>query len=227
MGVAGILGRKVGMTNYFTPDGKCLPVTVVEAGPCVVVQIRTKEKDGYEAVQLGFLDLPEKRVNKPMKGHFEKAGVKPKRILREVPVISLDDVKVGQEIRADIFKEGDKVVVTGTSKGRGFAGVMKRWDFSGGPDSHGTTKSHRRPMSSGPMGPQKVFKGKKMPGHYGAETVTIRGVEVIKVDPERNMLVLKGSVPGPRGGLLIIRREKREIEKLREEQAKQKEGEKK
>jgi len=222
MGVAGILGRKVGMTSYFLPDGTCIPVTVIQAGPCTVVQIRTKERDGYEAVQLGFEDVPERKVNKPMRGHFERAGVKPKRILKEVPVISLEDVQVGQEVRVDIFKEGEKVVVTGKSKGRGFAGVMKRWDFSGGPDSHGTTKVHRRPMSSGPMGPQRVFKGKKMPGHYGNETVTIRGVEVVKVDPERNMLVVKGSVPGPRGGLLVIRKEKREIERLREEAAKKK-----
>lgn len=224
--MAGILGRKVGMSNYFLPDGTCIPVTVIQAGLCTVVQIRTKEKEGYEAVQLGFEDLPERKVNKPMRKHFERAGVKPKRILKEVPVISLDDVEVGKEVKVDIFKEGEKVVVTGKSKGRGFAGGMKRWGFSGGPDSHGTTKIHRRAMSSGPMGPQRVVKGKRMPGHYGNETVTVRGVEVVKVDPERNMLVVKGSIPGPRGGLLLIRKEKREIRRFREE-AKRGKGEKK
>lgn len=200
----GILGRKVGMTQIFTEAGEAVPVTVIEAGPCVVVQKKTPERDGYSAIQLGFGAISEKRVNKPLKGHFAKAGVRPVRFLREIRVDNVDEYQVGQEIRADIFSVGEKVDVTGTSKGRGFSGAIKRHGFQRGPMAHGS-KYHRRPGSLGAKGPARVFKGRKLPGHYGVERVTVQNLEVMRVDPERNLLAVKGSVPGPRGGLLLIR----------------------
>ncbi len=201
--VTGILGRKVGMTTIFDEEGRAIPVTVIKAGPCYIVQRRTVGKDGYSAVQLGFEEIPERKANKPMLGHFKKAGVKPCRFLQEFRIPSEAEVKVGDVVTVAIFQKGDKVKVTGTSKGRGFAGVMKRWGFSGYPDSHGA-HFHRKPASHGPQGPQRVIPGARLPGHYGNETVTVRGLTVMDVIPERNLLVIKGSVPGPNGGLVRI-----------------------
>ncbi len=200
-----IIGRKIGMTQVFDEEGNAIPVTVIKAGPCVVVQKKTPETDGYSAVQLGFEEIPEKKVNKPMLGHFKKYGVKPMRILREFRVENPDEFEVGQVIDVSIFEPGDVVDVTGWSKGRGFAGAMKRWGFQGGPRSHGS-KFHRMLGSVGQhTEPAKIWKGKKMPGRYGNERVTVRNLKVVKVDPENNLLVVKGGVPGARGGLLLIR----------------------
>ncbi|MBE3585270.1 50S ribosomal protein L3 [Desulfofundulus thermocisternus] len=200
----GILGRKVGMTQIFNDAGQAIPVTVIEAGPCVVVQKKTPERDGYSAIQLGFGEKPERLVNKPLKGHFAKAGVRPLRYLREIRVENVDDYQVGQEIKADVFAPGERVDVVGTSRGRGFAGGIKRHGFHRGPMAHGS-KYHRRPGSLGAKGPARVFKGRKLPGHYGVERVTVQNLEVVRVDPERNLLAIKGSVPGPRGGLLLVK----------------------
>ena len=200
-----IIGRKIGMTQVFDDEGNAIPVTVIKAGPCVVVQKKTPETDGYSAIQLGFEEIPEKKVNKPMLGHFKKYGVKPMRILREFRVENPDEFEVGQVIDVSIFEPGDVVDVTGWSKGRGFAGAMKRWGFQGGPRSHGS-KFHRMLGSVGQhTEPAKIWKGKKMPGRYGNERVTVRNLKVVKVDPENNLLVVKGGVPGARGGLLLIR----------------------
>lgn len=209
MAVEGILGRKIGMTQIFDESGNAIPVTVIEAGPCPVVQVKTVENDGYNAVQLGFLEVKEKSVNKPLLGHFRKAGVKPTRYLREIRADDVSDVKPGDVIDVSIFSEGDLVDVTGWSKGRGFAGVMKRWGFHGSRASHGAEKDHRHPGSIGSSTfPARVVKGKKMAGRYGGERVTVKNLLVVKVDPENNMLVVKGSVPGPPNGLLIIRKAK-------------------
>lgn len=201
--VTGILGRKIGMTTVFDDNGKAVPVTVIKAGPCPIVQQRTADKDGYSAVQLGFEEIPERKVNQPMKGHFKKAGVKPCRFLEEFRVPEDAEIKVGDTVTVAIFRIGDKVKVTGTSKGRGFSGVMKRWGFSGQPDSHGY-HFHRKPASHGPQGPQRVIKGARLPGHYGNETVTVRGLTVVDVIPEHHLLLVKGSVPGPNGGLVRV-----------------------
>ncbi|SHK20622.1 50S ribosomal protein L3 [Desulforamulus aeronauticus] len=200
----GILGKKVGMTQIFTEAGIAIPVTVVEAGPCLVVQKRTPENDGYSAVQLGFGEKRENLLNKPTKGHLAKAGVRPVRFLRELKVENLDEYQVGQEIKADIFAQGEKVDVVGTSKGRGFAGGIKRHNFHRGPMAHGS-KYHRRPGSSAPKGPARTFKGRKLPGHMGVDRVTVQNLEVVKVDAERNLLAIKGAVPGPRGGLVMVK----------------------
>ncbi|SHJ05971.1 50S ribosomal protein L3 [Desulfofundulus thermosubterraneus] len=200
----GILGRKVGMTQIFNDAGQAIPVTVIEAGPCIVVQKKTPERDGYSAIQLGFGEKPERLVNKPLKGHFAKAGVRPLRFLRELRVENVEDYQVGQEIKADVFTTGERVDVVGTSRGRGFAGGIKRHGFHRGPMAHGS-KYHRRPGSLGAKGPARVFKGRKLPGHYGVERVTVQNLEVVRVDPERNLLAVKGSVPGPRGGLLLVK----------------------
>ncbi|MFZ5634528.1 MAG: 50S ribosomal protein L3 [Bacillota bacterium] len=199
-----ILGRKVGMTQVFTGEGLAVPVTVIEAGPCYVVQKKTVEKDGYGAIQVGFGEKRERLFNKPLKGHFNKAGVRPLRFLRELRVDNWDNYQVGQEIKADLFNTGEKVDVVGTSKGRGFAGGIKRHGFHRGPMAHGS-KYHRRPGSLGAKGPARVFKGRKLPGHYGAERVTVQNLEVVRVDAGRNLLAVKGAVPGPRGGLLVIK----------------------
>ncbi len=209
MAVQAILGRKIGMTQIFDETGQAIPVSVIEAGPCVVTQIKTPEKDGYVAVQVGFGEVSPKRVNKPMKGHFKKANVSPMRYLREVPVTDLSGLSVGSEIRvADVFKAGDKVKVTGTSKGRGFQGVVKRHHFHGGPQSHGSM-IHRKPQSSGATDAARTFKGVKKPGHMGAERVTQKGLTVVRVDAERNLLLVRGAVPGANGGLLYIARDER------------------
>ena len=209
MAVQAILGKKIGMTQIFDETGQAIPVSVIEAGPCVVTQVRSPEKDGYVAVQVGFGGISPKRVNKPMKGHFKKANVPPMRYLREVPVDDIGDLSVGTTIRvADVFKPGDKVKVTGTSKGRGFQGVVKRYHFHGGPQSHGSM-IHRKPQSSGATDAARTFKGVKKPGHMGAERVTQKGLTVVRVDAERNLLLVRGAVPGANGGLLIIARDER------------------
>lgn len=200
----GILGKKLGMTQVFTDDGHAIPVTVIEAGPCVVVQKKAMEKDGYYAIQLGFGDIRERLVNKPDMGHFKRHKVRPVRYLREFRASEDLPHEVGSEIKADIFSEGDLVDITGTSIGKGFAGAIKRWNFRRGPMSHGSMY-HRRPGALGATGPARVLKGRKLPGRLGGERVTIQNLKVVKVDPERNLMLVKGSVPGRRGSLLIIR----------------------
>jgi large subunit ribosomal protein L3 len=202
--ITGLLGKKVGMTRIFTEDGRWIEVTVLEAGPCSVVQRKTVETDGYSAVQLGFGDIKESRCKKPAAGHFAKVGVSPKRTLKEVRVPDDADVKAGDEIRADIFAVGDRVDVVGTSKGRGFAGVIKRHGFSGGPGGHGS-HFHRAPGSIGQSAdPSKVYKNKRMPGHYGTVKTTVQNLEVVNVDSERNLLIVRGSVPGANGALVMV-----------------------
>lgn len=201
----GILGKKLGMTQIFAEDGTLIPVTVVEAGPCSVVQKKTVETDGYSAVQLGFGEKKEKNVNKPMKGHFAKAGVAVKRYLKEFKLDNADEMNVGDEIKVDVFEAGEMLDVTGTSKGHGYAGTVKRWGSHRGPMSHGS-HYHRGPGSLGACSsPSRVYKGKKLPGHYGVDKVTIQNLDLVKVDVERNLLLIKGSVPGPKGGLLVIK----------------------
>lgn len=202
--VNGILGKKVGMTRVFTEDGRWIDVTVVEAGPCTVVQRKTDESDGYSAVQLGFGERKEKQCTKPQKGHFDKAGIAPKRTIREFAVEADSELKAGDEITAEIFKAGDLVDICGTSKGKGFAGVIKRHGFSGGPGGHGS-HFHRAPGSMGQSAtPSKIFKNKKLPGHMGNVRVTTQNLEVVEVDPEKNLLVIRGSVPGANGGVLTV-----------------------
>ena len=199
-----ILGKKIGTTQVFDEKGRAIPVTVVEAGPCTVVQIKTKDSDGYEAVQLGFGEVKEKKLIRPIKGHFTKANVTPKKHLRE---FRLEEIpyNVGDEIKADIFKEGETVDVTGTSKGKGFQGVIKRHGQSRGPMGHGSMY-HRRPGSMGSTStPGRVYKGKNLPGHMGVETVTVQNLEIVKVDIDKNVLLIKGSVPGNKGAILKIR----------------------
>ncbi|MGB9867185.1 MAG: 50S ribosomal protein L3 [Bacillota bacterium] len=200
----GILGLKRGMTQVFDKAGRLVAVTVVEAGPCVVVQKKTVTKDGYNALQLGMVPVAEKKLNKPLRGHFARAGVKPMRFLREVRLDDISGYEVGQEVRVDIFKDGERVDVTGTRKGHGFAGGVKRWGFHRGPMAHGS-KYHRRVGSLQSRAAARVFKGRKMPGHYGADRFTVQNLEVVKVDPTRNLLLLKGSVPGPKGSLVIVK----------------------
>ncbi len=198
-----ILGKKVGMTQVFDEDGRAVPATVIKAGPCTVVQTRTAERDGYCAVQLGYEPVSERKVNLPLRGHFKKHGVTPHRHLREFRVDDADQYSPGQQITVDIFKPGDLVDVTGTSKGKGFAGGVKRWGFRRGPMAHGS-KYHRRPGSLAARDASRVFPGRKMPGRMGGERVTVQGLRVLRVDPEEHLLVVKGAVPGPRGGLVAI-----------------------
>jgi len=201
----GILGRKIGMTQIFTAEGAVVPVTVVEATPNVVLQKKEKDRDGYEAIQLGYLDKKEKAANKPEIGHAKKAGTTPKRFVREIRGVNPADYEVGQEVKVDIFTEGEYVDVTGISKGKGTAGAIKRWGHSRGPMAHGS-KYHRGNGSLAVMrDANRVPKGKKMHGRMGYETVTVQNLQVMKVDPERNVLLIKGSVPGPRNGFLKIR----------------------
>ena len=200
-----IIGRKVGMTQIFDENGVAIPVTVIEAGPCTVVQVKTTETDGYDAVQLGYGEVKENKVNKPEKGHFTKGNVKPTKHLREFRVDNASEVKVGDEIKVDIFAEGDTVDIQGKTKGKGFQGVIKRHGQSRGPMGHGSMY-HRRPGSMGPTStPGRVFKGKKLPGHMGVETVTIQNLEVVKVDLDKNVILVKGSVPGAKGAVLKIK----------------------
>lgn len=203
----GILGKKVGMTQVFDESGKAIPVTVVEAGPCPIVQIKTRERDGYDAIQLGFGNRRKNSVNRPESGHFKKANVDPPRFLREFRVNDTSDFAIGEVVDAGVFSAGDLVDVTSTSKGKGFAGVVKRWGFRGAKASHGAEKNHRRPGSIGHSAwPSRVFKGKKMPGRLGGKRVTIQNLEIIQADAERNLLVIKGAAPGPPNGFLMIKK---------------------
>ena len=203
----GLIGKKIGMTQVFGDHGTMFPVTVVEVGPCVVTQVKTEIKDGYAAVQLGFGERKEKHTNKPMKGMFDKAKTTPKSILSEFEPIQGFDYEIGQEFGASIFKEGDLVNVTGTSKGKGFAGVIKRHGFSRGPLTHGQKEYLRSPGSIGQgSDPSRVYKGMRMAGHMGNAKVTIRGIKVVTVDIDRNLLLLKGTVPGGRNSLIKIRK---------------------
>ena len=201
----GILGKKVGMTQYFTEAGELIPVTVVEVTPNVVLQLKTIENDGYEAVQLGFDDLREVLSNRPAKGHVAKANATPKRFIREFNNVELSEYEVGQEITVDVFKAGDIVDVTGTSKGKGFQGAIKRHGHSRGPMAHGS-RYHRRPGSMGGASfPSRVFKGKALPGQMGGDRITIQNLEVVKVDAERNVILIKGNVPGSKKSLVEIK----------------------
>jgi len=201
----GIIGKKVGMTQLFDENANVIPVTIVEAGPCVVVQKKTRESDGYEAVQLGYGDISVKSANKPIKGHFDKADVGLKKVLREFKFSDIDNVKVGDIIKADTFESGDIIDVVGTSKGKGYAGPVKRWN----------TRTLKRTHGSGPVGrhsgslgagsdPSRVMKGKKMAGHLGAERVTVQNLTVVKVDAENNLIAIKGAIPGPKGGIVTL-----------------------
>ena len=200
-----LIGKKVGMTQIFDEEGKVIPVTVIEATPCTVTQIKTVEQDGYQAVQLGFGDVKERKLNKPRLGHLSKNKLAPKKYLREFRLDSVEGMNVGDELKADVFSVGDRVDIQGTSKGKGFQGVIKRHGQSRGPMGHGSMY-HRRPGSMGPTStPGRVFPGKKLPGHMGSVTVTIQNLEVIKVDLDKNVILVKGSVPGAKGSILKIK----------------------
>jgi len=200
----GIVGKKLGMTQLFDANGNVVPVTVIEAGPCVVSQKKTIENDGYEAVQIGYGDMKASKVSKPQKAHFAKGDVAPKKVLREFRLEDVSAMNVGDIIKADIFAEGDSVDVRGTSKGKGYAGVVKRWNFSRLKESHGTGPVHRHGGSLGVIDPARVFKGKKMAGHLGNERVTVQNLSVVKVDAEKNIIAVKGAVPGPKGGIVVL-----------------------
>ena len=200
----GLIGKKLGMTQLFDANGNVVPVTVIEAGPCVVAQKKTVENDGYDAVQIGYGDLKASKTNKPMKGHFAKNDVAPKKVLREFRLADCAAVNVGDVLKADIFAEGESVDVRGTSKGKGYAGVIKRWNFSRLKESHGTGPVHRHGGSLGVIDPARVFKGKKMAGHLGNERVTVQNLKVVKIDAENNIIAVKGAVPGPKGGIVVI-----------------------
>ena len=200
----GLIGKKIGMTQLFDENGKVIPVTVVEAGPCTVVQKKTIENDGYEAIQVGFGDVKVQRVNKPMAGHFKKADVAPKKVLKEFRLENIADVNVGDILKADTFAVGDRVDVVGTSKGKGTAGVIKRWNFSRLKETHGTGPVHRHGGSLGVIDPARIFKGKKMAGHLGAEKVTVQNLDIVKVDVENNLIAIKGAIPGPKNGIVVI-----------------------
>ena len=200
----GLVGKKLGMTQLFDANGNVVPVTVIEAGPCVVAQKKTVENDGYDAVQIGYGDLKASKTNKPMKGHFAKNDVAPKKVLREFRLADCAAVNVGDVLKADIFAEGDSVDVRGTSKGKGYAGVIKRWNFGRLKESHGTGPVHRHGGSLGVIDPARIFKGKKMAGHLGNERVTVQNLSVVKVDAEKNIIAVKGAVPGPKGGIVVL-----------------------
>lgn len=201
----GLIGKKIGMTQIFDEKGNVIPVTVVEAGPCAVVQKKTVENDGYKAIQMGYGDQKAQRVNKPMKGHFAKGDVAPKKVLKEFRFEDIDALNVGDIIKADVFAAGDKIDVIGTSKGKGTAGSIKRWNFSRLKESHGTGPVARHAGSLGACSdPSRVYKGKKLAGHLGAERVTIQNLTVAKVDAENNLIAVKGAIPGPKGGIVVI-----------------------
>ena len=201
-----LLGKKVGMTQIFDDKGLVVPVTVIEAGPCTVTQVKTVETDGYNSIQLGYGEVKEKHVNKPLKGHFTKSKLALKKHLREFRVENVGEAKVGDEIKADVFEQGDKIDVQGITKGKGFQGVIKRHGQHRGPMGHGSMY-HRRPGSMGPTStPGRVFKGKKLQGHMGCQTVTIQNLDVVKVDMDKNVILVKGSVPGPKGAILKIKK---------------------
>ena len=201
----GLIGKKIGMTQIFDEKGNVIPVTVIEAGPCAVVQKKTAETDGYNAVQVGFGDQKVQRVNKPMQGHFAKGNVAPKKVLKEFRLDDIDSLNVGDIIKADVFEVGEKIDVIGTSKGKGTAGAIKRWNFSRLKESHGTGPVARHAGSLGACSdPSRVYKGKKLAGHLGAERVTVQNLTVAKVDVENNLIAIKGAVPGPKGGIVVI-----------------------
>jgi len=201
----GIIGKKIGMTQIFDENGKVVPVTVVEAGPCPVVQKKTAEKDGYTAVQLGYGDQKVARVTKPLKGHFAKPDVAPKKVLKEFRFADCDAYELGSLVKADVFSAGDKVDVIGTSKGKGTAGAIKRWNFSRLKETHGTGPVARHAGSLGACSdPSRVFKGKKLAGHLGAERVTVQNLDIVKVDAENNLIAVRGAIPGPKGGIVVI-----------------------
>jgi large subunit ribosomal protein L3 len=200
----GLIGKKIGMTSSFAPDGRLVPVTVVQVGPCVVTQVKTQEKDGYAAIQLGFDETSAEKLNKPISGHLKKTTDKGYRVLKEFRTESVQDVEPGAVVDLDIFSIGDKVTVTGTTKGRGFQGTIKRHGFSRGPESHGN-RNHRKPGSIGNSAwPAKVIRGKRMPGHMGVETETVKNLTVVDIKPKDNLLLLKGAVPGPKTGIIKI-----------------------
>ena len=201
-----IIGKKLGMTQVFSPEGKLIPVTVIEAGPCTVVQKKTVEKDGYEAIQVGFGEVNPKRVSKPLAGHFNKAGVPFKKTLKEFRLEDISGYEVASEIKCDVFAEGEKVDVTGVNKGKGYAGVIKRHGFARLKETHGTGPVHRHPGSMGACStPSRVMKGKKLPGHMGHKQVTVLNLDVVKVDSDRNLILVKGAVPGPKGAVVSVR----------------------
>ncbi|MBR0466759.1 MAG: 50S ribosomal protein L3 [Clostridia bacterium] len=200
-----IVGKKLGMTQFFDQNGNVIPVTVIEAGPCSVTLKKTAENDGYDAVQIGFGEMKASKVNKPMKGHFSKNDVAPKKVLREFRLEDTAALNVGDIIKADVFAEGDAVDVRGTSKGKGYAGTIKRWNFGRLKETHGTGPVHRHGGSLGACStPSRVFKGKKMAGHLGNERVTVQNLSVVKVDAEKNIIAVKGAVPGPKGGIVVL-----------------------
>jgi len=203
----GIIGKKIGMTRVFNQEGQAIAVTVIEAGPCPVVQVKTKEREGYDAIQLGFGEKRKKLFTQPLLGHFTRAKVEPKRILKEMRTENSDKFKTGQELKVDLFSVGEKVSVTGISKGLGFQGVVRRYKFRGGPKTHGQSDRLRAPGSIGGSSyPSRVFKGQRMPGRMGGEKLTIKNLEVVGVDAEKNLLLLKGAVPGKRNSYLTIRK---------------------
>ena len=204
--MAALLGRKLGMTQVFDDAGNEVPVTVVEAGPCVVVGVRAPAKEGYAAVQLGFQEIAEAKVGKPLRGMFSRRGLKPYRVIREVPLAQGEQVEVGQSIKADVFAKGDRVDVVGVTKGKGFSGTIKRHNFGGQRDSHGVSLMHRAVGSIVSSNIARVFRGKRMPGRLGGTRATVRGLDVVRVDLERNALLIRGALPGPRGSLVLIRK---------------------
>jgi large subunit ribosomal protein L3 len=206
--IKGLLAKKIGMSSIFSSDGQRLPVTILQVGPCVVTQIKTKDKDGYEALQIGFGEKKKNKVNRALAGHFKKSGVRACGFLREFPADNYSEFKEGQTLTVDMFEAGERVDISGNSKGRGYAGVVKRWGFHGGRETHGS-HSHRVPGAIGMCAwPSKVMKGKKLPGHYGSSRVTLKGLEVVGVRPEQNLLIIKGAIPGSRGGLVEVRKRK-------------------
>jgi large subunit ribosomal protein L3 len=204
--MAALLGKKLGMTQVFDDAGNVVPVTVIEAGPCVVVGVRTPAKEGYAAVQLGFQEVADAKVGKPLRGMFTRRGLKPQRFIREAPLTQGEQVEVGQSVRADVFAKGDRVDVTGVTKGKGFSGTIKRHNFGGQRDSHGVSLMHRAVGSIGSSNIARVFRGKRMPGRLGGTRATVRGLDVVRVDLERNVLLIRGALPGPRGSLVLIRK---------------------
>jgi large subunit ribosomal protein L3 len=204
--MAALLGKKLGMTQVFDDAGNVVPVTVIEAGPCVVVGVRTPAKEGYAAVQLGFHEVADAKVSKPLRGMFSRRGLKPQRFIREVPLAQGEQVEVGQSVRADVFAKGDRVDVIGVTKGKGFSGTIKRHNFGGQRDSHGVSLMHRAVGSIGSSNIARVFRGKRMPGRLGGTRATVRGLDVVRVDLERNVLLIRGALPGPRGSLVLVRK---------------------
>lgn len=217
MSVKGVLGKKVGMTQIFDEEGRVVPVTVISVQPNIVSQVKTIDNDGYSAAQLAFQDVKVNRLNRPEQGHLAAAGVQPKKFLREFDIQAGQSVAVGDEIKADVFAVGERVQIAGTSKGKGFSGVMKRFNFRGGEMTHGSM-IHRKPMSAGATDAARVFKGTKRPGHMGNERVTQQGLRVVQVDLDRNLILIKGAVPGANGGLLMIQKTHR-VEKVKQTQS--------